>query len=315
LSRQTQLTDDLFDTPALRNAGFMVNAPWRLLICTPCKFAILPANVFSHIKARHPDFKIEPNVKRDISRDLPLFDLPDNFPDIPTATVAYIQGLQVLDAIYCDQCLVTKQHVDNIVRHYRLNHPGERKPTVWPEGPAQRFTNGVGIHQQIFRVSTAEAVADPGTFDISQIFSRIEETEKALTPDLDVRNVTPWLRITKWHQMVEGHGVADLRSLVSFPTVQEFPVLQEVVLSMLVGASDLIEHTTSLVLQILNSSDPAKRFVVLFDHDCQILTNLQWYFKQPFPQAPGAPHKNGKICLSHHRVTCDASASQDQLPH
>lgn len=241
----------------------MVNALWRLLICTSCEIAILPANIFSHIKSKHLAFKIEPDFKHKICQDLHLFDLPNNFPEIPTSTVTCIQGLQVFDSIYCDQCLVTKQHVDNIVRHYRVDHPGERKPTVWPEGPAQRFTNSVGIHQQVFRVFAPEASCAPGTFDISYIFDKLEETQKELSPDLDVRNVSPWLRITKWHQIIEGHNVADLRSLVSFPTAQEFPILQQVVLSMLMDASDLIEQTTPLVLEILNSADPAKKFVVL----------------------------------------------------
>jgi len=62
--------------------------------------------------------------------------------------------------------------------------------------------------------------------------------------------------------MIEGHNVADLRSLVSFPTVQEFPILQQVVVSMLMDASDLIEQTTPLILEILNSADPIKKFVV-----------------------------------------------------
>jgi len=242
----------------------VVNDLWHLLICTSCEIAILPANIFSHIKSKHPGFKIEHDFKHKISQDLQLFNLPNNFPDTPTSTVTYIQGLQVFDSIYCDQCLVTKQHVDNIVRHYRVDHPGERKPAIWPEGPAQRFTTSVGIHQQVFRVSIPQAVCNTGTFDISHIFDKLEETQKELSPNLDVRNVTPWLRITKWHQMIEGHNVANLRSLVSFPTIQEFPILQQVVLSMLMNASDLIEQTTPLVLEILNSADPAKKFVLFF---------------------------------------------------
>ena len=90
----------------------------------------------------------------------------------------------------------------------------------------------------------------------------MEATQKALTPNLDVRNITPWLRITKWHEMIEGHDVSLLRSLVSYPTEDEFPILQKAVLSMLMDASDLIEETTTLILQLLNSPDPAKECVL-----------------------------------------------------
>jgi hypothetical protein len=158
-----------------------------------------------------------------------------------------------------------------IVRHHRVEHPDATKPSSWATGPAQRFTEGVGVFRQVFRVLAPVVDSNVGTFNISSILANMEATQKALTPDLDIRNITPWLRITKWHEMIEGHDVAYLRSLVSVPTLLEFPILQKAVLSMLMDASDLIDETTTLVLQLLNSPDPTKECVLSYLCVCSML--------------------------------------------
>jgi hypothetical protein len=223
------------------------------------------------MKLRHSDFIIDLALKERISTSLDAFGVPEQYPNVPTSIIPAIQGLKILEAFYCSDCLTAKQHHDTIVRHHRIDHPDATKPSSWATGPAQRFTEGVGVFRQVFRVLAPVVNADVGTFDISSILADMEANQKALTPDLDIRNITPWLRITKWHEMIEGHDVAYLRSLVSFPTLLEFPILQKAVLSMLMDASDLIDETTTLVLQLLNSPDPTKECVLSHFCVCSML--------------------------------------------
>jgi hypothetical protein len=223
------------------------------------------------MKLKHSDSIIDHALKERILASIAAFGVPEKYPDVPTSIIPAIQGLKTLDAFYCSHCLTAKQHQDTIVRHHRVEHPDATKPSSWATGPAQRFTEGVGVFRQVFRVLAPVVDSNVGTFNISSILANMEATQKALTPDLDIRNITPWLRITKWHEMIEGHDVAYLRSLVSVPTLLEFPILQKAVLSMLMDASDLIDETTTLVLQLLNSPDPTKECVLSYLCVCSML--------------------------------------------
>ena len=214
------------------------------------------------MKLKHPALTIKASLQPQICADIDDLRFREQYPDVPTYKTLAIQGLKIFEAFYCPDCLMACKHQDTIVRHHRLEHPLIPKPSSWPTGRAQRFTEAAGVSRRIFRISGSQTLTDPGTFDISSIFKDMEATQKAFTPNLDVRNITPWLRITKWHEMIEGHDVSLLRSLVSYPTEDEFPILQKAVLSMLMDASDLIEETTTLILQLLNSPDPAKECVL-----------------------------------------------------
>ncbi|KAH7918103.1 hypothetical protein BV22DRAFT_985743, partial [Leucogyrophana mollusca] len=76
----------------------------------------------------------------------------------------------------------------------------------------------------------------------------------------DSRMVSPWLLTTKWHKHTEGHDVDGLRKLVAFPKGEEPATrgLTKAVESYYQAATGLLEHTDELVLQRLNSPDPAK---------------------------------------------------------
>ncbi|KAF8181976.1 hypothetical protein K438DRAFT_1975921 [Mycena galopus ATCC 62051] len=79
----------------------------------------------------------------------------------------------------------------------------------------------------------------------------------------NARLVSPFLNRTKWHEIREpfNEHLPELVELASFPSETEFPLLADVVRTYFRKADALFEHTEELVLQHLNTHDPAKRFV------------------------------------------------------
>ncbi|KIM35209.1 hypothetical protein M413DRAFT_42625, partial [Hebeloma cylindrosporum] len=184
----------LYDTSVLQQIGLVVNTPWQLLICTDCQIALPPTNFFGHFRSKHAAITIDSAFRQDISAHVGDFGLPTEFPAIPTTLIPSISGLKILEALYCPHCLAVHQHPDTMVHHHRTAHPDTPRPSSWATGPVQRFHDGVG--RQAFRILPSDVQHDNVSFDIPSILSDMESAEKALTPDLDVRNITPWLRIT-----------------------------------------------------------------------------------------------------------------------
>ncbi|KAF8162342.1 hypothetical protein K438DRAFT_1618458 [Mycena galopus ATCC 62051] len=76
----------------------------------------------------------------------------------------------------------------------------------------------------------------------------------------NARLVSPFLNRTKWHEIREpfNEHLPELVELASFPSETEFPLLADVVRTYFRKADALFEHTEELVLQHLNTHDPAK---------------------------------------------------------
>jgi len=83
------------------------------------------------------------------------------------------------------------------------------------------------------------------------MLKEIEDQQRSLVVETDIRNVSPWLRITQWHEMFKDYDLKLLHSMVAPPSDVEFPNLQKSVLFTFKGASSLIDTMTTLVLQFL----------------------------------------------------------------
>ncbi|EPQ50228.1 hypothetical protein GLOTRDRAFT_134134 [Gloeophyllum trabeum ATCC 11539] len=96
-------------------------------------------------------------------------------------------------------------------------------------------------------VATAQAeMADEETMDHCQ------------NRQINARLVSPWLITTKWHEHVAGYHIGTLIQLVATPKKDEFPGLKKLVFNYMSSATGSIKSTAELVLQTLNTPDPAK---------------------------------------------------------
>jgi hypothetical protein len=94
-----------------------------------------------------------------------------------------------------------------------------------------------------------------------------EQMDSIIVPDdttnPDARSVSPWLLTTHWHEHVQGYSVEELLKLISLPREEEFPGLRGALLLYLQEAQDLMPQISELVLQRINTSNPAKTCVNL----------------------------------------------------
>jgi len=153
--------------------------------------------------------------------------------------------------------------IDSFKKHRRDHHRHIRPPKPTTNGLIQRFNNS--LSRVFFRVHTTPSPenGDPNK-PVYDILQEIEAGQKALVPETDVRNVTPWLRVTKWNESFRGIDTQSLRAMVEHPTAREFPDLTESVLFFFHQASDYIDKTTTLVLEKLNSPDPHKKYALYY---------------------------------------------------
>ncbi|KAF9523198.1 hypothetical protein CPB83DRAFT_775868 [Crepidotus variabilis] len=71
----------------------------------------------------------------------------------------------------------------------------------------------------------------------------------------DPRGLCPWLRAVRWHDLVDGKTVEECRKLASLPEEDEYPTLVDVVVKFIQNATSLIDQTSELTLQQINTED------------------------------------------------------------
>jgi hypothetical protein len=80
---------------------------------------------------------------------------------------------------------------------------------------------------------------------------------------INSRSISPWLLSTRWHEHVQPYDAIELLQLIKMPSKDEFVDLRNLIMDYLKNAVDLIEHTSELTLQKLNTYDPQKEYVVI----------------------------------------------------
>ena len=179
----------------------------------------------------------------------------NRLPTFPSTVIPAIEGLEITQAHYCPHCPAAYPSEAGHKRHLSSHRSVEKTPSTI--GPVQHFDNALG--RTFFRVTTqppsVQASIDHSK-PILKMLKEIEDQQRSLVVETDIRNVSPWLRITQWHEMFKDYDLKLLHSMVAPPSDVEFPNLQKSVLFTFKGASGLIDTTTTLVLQILLSPNP-----------------------------------------------------------
>jgi hypothetical protein len=248
---------ELYSHPYLDTIGFVVNRALNSLICEPCKVAVTPAHVQGHLDTAHKGCSMKINSEA-FADAVEAMEVSENLPQTPTGPdLQEFAGLELHSGLRCRACPAIANGMNAMGVHYSKFHRGLVKPKDFPSVHFQRLNNGVGSSAK-FEVRRRKLKApSPDEVLIATIRT---ETDKAFAKELDpshlnARAVSPWLLSTKWHLHVAGHIPEKLMSLVKPP---QQPRLVGLVRRYFEEAADLIDHTDDLVLQHLNTPDPAK---------------------------------------------------------
>lgn len=251
---------ELCSHPSLDVIGFIVNRALNSLICVPCKVAILPAHVQSHLDVSHKGSGLKINSLA-FADAVEAMGVPESLPPTPTGPdLQEFAGLELHDGLRCGSCPAITNGMPAMGVHYSKYHKGIVKPKDFTSVKFQRLNNGV-MHNTKFEVRPRNLKAPSP--DEALIATMRAETDEAFAKGLDparlnARSVSPWLLTTKWHLHIAGHAPEALMSAVKPLQEAEVPRLVGLVKRYFEDAADLIDITDDLVLQHLNTPDPAK---------------------------------------------------------
>ncbi|KAJ7098481.1 hypothetical protein C8R43DRAFT_251881 [Mycena crocata] len=255
------LLPGLITSPILDSVHLAVNTVINMFICTMCQTVHKPSGVAIHVKEH--SLGLDKSVVAEIEKIRLGCNLTESFPEFdgPTDVIAGVR-LKGGDnrTVGCPECLVcgTKSHVR---RHRKsVGHDSDVKAVanVFYHQPNRgSIKHNVWVRPQ--NALDDEAVDE----DYSALLREMLDFDwTTLRPDVDpdARQVSPWMQRTGWHLLTRGYDVADLRRLVAMPKKDdpEMPGLHALVDWYVEIANGLLENTSELVLQMLNSADPDK---------------------------------------------------------
>ena len=243
----------LIDTPVLREFQLALNLEHRLLICLSCRVAFAPEKIGPH--SSHTHGKTIPMIEHQLLRQ--LFSYFRIRSDMPTfdKIITPIEGLSIHSGVVCSVCASIQPSSDQLRKHINTTHPGIPAATS-DSVSVQRFWIGKRVryfvveHQKQRMELDAVDLAIEGLSHLSK-----PVVDKSHTTSTDVRNVCPWLRHARWQDLVAGKSITDVRQSVAYPSENEFPGLAQAVTSVFFKASEYIDKTPELILQLINSPD------------------------------------------------------------
>lgn len=280
----------------------LVNDLLCSLICEPCKIALLPNEAQGHLDCQHgkSQLVIDPTL---FNKALEIMGVVDEFPEpgFGGPTCPAFGGLELYKGHRCEECgkaLSTKNHC---AKHYSEAHPGIKKPKTLPSIHYQHLNKGKGPPRTLFEVLPFDA-PDVNSDEMLVMTLRAETDknfQKRMDPStLNARGISPWLLSTKWHLHVAGYDPKELMALVTPLHKKDMPRLVSLVHLYYSQATALIDETDELTLQYLNSSDPGKKYVNVYQLTFTSLTinhsYKKWYKQHSISQTPTGWY--------HHRV-------------
>ena len=249
----------------LTNLNLAVNAEFHFLICQLCKEAIPTSMTRGHLVNKHSEL-LHAFHQEQFNKVAGELQLAQCLPTSISGPRSIVHGLAVHDALACDQCQTVLTKAKNMRYHHHHHHSNTMVPDKWRACKAQRMkAEGAGSQRTFWEVMVEEETRVQTSKDVMTA-KLMEELNKQLENDVqaptDHRLVSPWLRTTRWHEYVAGSGFStdQLRRSIALPRPNEadYKELHTILEDYFQGALALMDTTDELVLQRLNSPDPAK---------------------------------------------------------
>ncbi|KAF8425053.1 hypothetical protein L210DRAFT_3509366 [Boletus edulis BED1] len=262
--KSTPLNVPFIYHPFLASLNLVVNAEFRFLICQLCQEGIPTSTAQGHIKNKHPAllFAFDQDQFDNATRTVQLI---PSLPDTISGPRPIIHGLAVCKAFACDQCSTVMISLQKMKEHYSACHQGLPKPQQFRACKAQRMrAEGQGKQRALWEVIIMDSVVDSKEIMVTTLMAELNKELEVVRIPTDGRLVSPWLRTTRWHEHIAATSTSidDLRTRIALPRPQIEETccknLQQLVEQYFQEALELIDTTDELILQRLNSPDPAK---------------------------------------------------------
>ena len=247
----------------LKPFGISVNLELHCFCCDTCQIALEPKQIQGHLHSSHVKSKIKLN-QTILDQVIQDYDTCDKLPTLAVSEVIDAwEGIKVHEGFSCMHCSKAFLTADSMRKHHGTNHKNHPTPNTWPRYFVQRLTSRPDPESSFFKVNYQDNQAKNHVTDMIQ--SLTAQASALIKRDISSRNarsISPWLLSTHWHEHVNGYDQSELIQLIAVPKDDEFPGLQALVLKYMMKATTLIESTSELALQCLNTSDPMKGCVL-----------------------------------------------------
>jgi Orsellinic acid/F9775 biosynthesis cluster protein D len=244
--------------PLLSSLGLVVDPILQAVCCESCKVALEPKHLASHIRKTHGFHYIHIDTAKliNICTELgAMEELPSVEGDVIQPQFA---GLAIHNGIGCRHCHYVCISETNMKKHHLSHHCKMGAATSWLVVKIQQLDKQT--HKTFFRVQPwdkMDVVSDDDYLrNLKELMEVIEQEYEE--GGNDARQISPWLLSTRWHEHIEGYDTKELRELVKVPSKDEFPGLREGLEHLFALALEAVDELPELVLQKLNTPDPAK---------------------------------------------------------
>ena len=249
------VTPLLLETTTLKQLGLLINTRHRLLLCSSCPSAVAPLHVKAHLSRAH-SIKLTESDQGAVLKLSALCGVEAS--TLPTfdGVIAKIDGLPVYATHPCPLCMTSMAKYNSLKAHMRQKHSSSSYPKETDIVLAQQL-KGSG-HGEFVRIAADEPPVPFSMDDILRQASNLvsDVGQPVAEPSDDPRFFCPWLRYTRWQDLTLGKDIGELISLVAHPKKTEFPLLVEGVWSLFQSSSALMDSTSELILQRLNTPKP-----------------------------------------------------------
>ncbi len=272
----------LITCPELSTYGLAVSNTFNILICMSCKRAVpsKSSRLREHFNMKHHGSKFRHGAIQHILSSLDtLLEGEYTFPYDSTHTPDAFEEFEVQTGRFgCTHCLRTFVSKDAQSHHYSSYHKGmdKRDRVLLVDVSYQEMYTS--IHHTPFRVNPKapsddnllHALEGLGAQQITGVQNLLAEAkayrvDMSLVGSRNARLINPLLTRTKWYELVDGKQVKHLKAQVDLGAhgtpLQRLQPFLKVFFDACVA---LIETSEVLVSQIINSSDPDKKYAVLF---------------------------------------------------
>ncbi|KAF8633670.1 hypothetical protein AX17_004413, partial [Amanita inopinata Kibby_2008] len=255
----TDIKSQIVSTSYLDSIGLVVNNAIHAFICKACKIALAAHQVSSHYRSQHGKLNItifEPDIRcaaQKLGVEMEILSV------IGRGPVDEVQGLAIFDGMLCDFCERVYCTVGSMKKHHRSLHGDLDMPSSWRQVKAQQLN--WTTHKSYFRIRPTLAPETPLTpsSTADKIHAQTKGHLDMTQPIDDARLLSPWLSSTRWHEHIKDYSVTELKALIA-PSKddREYPGLHQSLHHLLFGAAKQISTLPELILQKLNTPDPAK---------------------------------------------------------
>jgi hypothetical protein len=248
----------LLQHPLLSSLGLIVDPELQSLCCEACKIALIPKHAQSHIRSNHGCTYIHIDMEQ-LEKVCDELGALREYPFVSRAEVQKeYTGLKLYDGIGCPHCPFACLSSSWMVKHYNAKHQGKKSVSSWPLVKVQQLDKQ--MHKSFFRVSPRsrpDVVLDDDYIVHLKNLMDMEE-KQFIAGGVNSRQISPWLLSTRWHEHIDGYDTDELRGLVAMPSKNEFPGLSDGLEHLFGLGLEALKELPELVLQRLNTSDPAK---------------------------------------------------------